>query len=257
MGGFVQCIKSEGGNAKTFSPYSNYFAWKESSDQPQVTYLDTIYDSTRNRLIPFSVKALDHELVKIKGLVIFSHGYSKNRPDAYLSYDYIGESLQSSGYMVVSIQHEQKGDPILPTTGDLQVLRRPFWENGAQNIALVLEKILSSNRSYVQLPLILIGHSNGGDQSAYYSSIHPGEVNTLITLDNWRHSLTNVDVKKALTIRAKDSRTDVVVFKDWEKRKTQYFQIDSVNVKHADMNDKGTMEQKKEILRSILEFLKD
>lgn len=257
MWGFFQFIKSEGGDTKIISPYSNYFAWEESSDQPQVSYLDTIYDSTRNRLIPFSVKAPNHQTVNSKGLVIFSHGYSNNRPDAYLSYDYIGESLLSRGYVVVSIQHEQKGDPVLPTKGDLQVLRKPFWENGAQNIALVLEKILFSNSSYSQLPLILIGHSNGGDQSAYYSTIHPGEVPTLITLDNWRHSLTNVEVQKALTIRAKDSRTDDIVFKDWEKRKTHYFQIDSVNVKHADMNDKGTMEQKKEILRSILDFLKD
>ena len=254
--GFFQYIQGGGQGNYALSPYANYMSWDDES-KPSSSYLDTVFDSTRNRIIPFSVKAMEFKDISPKGLVIFSHGYSNNRPDAYLSYDYIGQSLKSRGYVVLSIQHEQAGDPVLPTKGDLQVLRKPFWENGARNIELVLKNFLEANRAYADLPLILIGHSNGGDQSAYYAMQHPGEVSALISLDNWRHSLSTIEVGRGLTIRANDSRTDEMVFKNWEQRKTQYFQIDSVNVKHADMNDKGTMEQKKEILRSIFVFLNE
>ncbi len=226
---------------------------ERNKDKP---ILDTVFDTARDRAIPFMIE-LSPYLDEWKGVVIFSHGYANNRPDAYLSYSYLIEGLRSRGYLVVSIQHELSNDPILPLKGNMQIVRRPFWENGALNIDKVYQNIVQRDTLIGSLPIILIGHSNGGDQSAFYCYLHPNKIQTLITLDNLRFNLTDLMVEKQLSIRSQDRVADSVVFENWEKGKTQYFQIDTVQVKHANMNDKGSINDKKEILRLIFNFLED
>jgi predicted dienelactone hydrolase len=85
-----------------------------------------LFDSARDRSIPVAYYAPANK-PDGKGcpLVIVSHGYNENRPGSYLSYAYIGEKLASSGYFVVSIQHELPTDSLIPSTGIPQVVRRP------------------------------------------------------------------------------------------------------------------------------------
>lgn len=214
---------------------------------------DTFFDEARKRSIP--ICNYFQKNIKYKGWVIFSHGYGGNNPESYMKYAYLTKGLAEKGYFVTSIQHEEIGDPFLPTKGDMQQLRLPFWTRGSANIDFVQKQLLFQNKFLADLSLIVIGHSNGGDISAQFTVDQPGKVSLLITLDNWRRSLQDINCEGLLTIRASDSKTDKEVFENWDKRKTQNVQIVNLPVKHSDMNDKGTEEQKMQILRSILVFL--
>ncbi len=218
-----------------------------------ISVLNQFQDSLRKRNIAIENTFLPD--IHYIGWVIFSHGYGNNKGDTYLKYSYITHGLAKRGYFVTSIQHEMENDPILPMKGDMQLLRAPFWIRGSDNIHFVKEQLLKKDYFLNSIPIILIGHSNGGDISARYSLRNTNEIDKLVTLDNLRHSLTNVACKGILTLRSQDRETDKEVFENWENRKTQYAQIVKLPVNHSDMSDRGTEEQKMQILRSILDFL--
>src|SRR5690606_17630538 len=104
-------------------------------------------------------------------------------------YSYITSYLASQGYFVVSIQHELPGDSLLPLDGIPQVVRRPNWERGVENIHFVINYL---KKSYPQLnfqEITLGGHSNGGDMVALFPERYPKEVHRIFTLDNRRMAL--------------------------------------------------------------------
>jgi predicted dienelactone hydrolase len=80
-----------------------------------------------------------------KKLSLFSHGYGQNKGGDYLAYSYLSEVLASKGFFVVSIQHELATDSLLPLTGNPQIVRRPFWERGAENILFVINELKRTN----------------------------------------------------------------------------------------------------------------
>lgn len=225
------------------------------------TRLDSLamFDSSRNRLIPVALYLPQStQELKSQKLVIFSHGYYANRGGSNQAYSYLTAYLAAKGYFVASIQHELPTDDLIPDKGIPQVVRRPFWERGVQNILFVLGEL---KKHYPQLDykhLILIGHSNGGDMSMLFGQLHPTWVDKIISLDNRRVAFPRTRHPKIYSLRSSDQPADEGVLPTPEEQKKHKMQIIPLkNTPHRNMDNSGNEEQKKEINQYLVQFLKD
>lgn len=216
--------------------------------------LDTLqlFDESRQRAIPIAVyKPITPQ--KKYDLVIFSHGYGANYSKNYLAYSYITSYLASNGYYVVSIQHELKNDSLLPASGIPQIVRRPIWERGVENIRFVLNEM---NGQIEINKVILIGHSNGGDMSVLYPQIYPNTVQTIITLDHLRMAIPKEEDLKIVSLRSSNLSADEGVLPN--EKELEMYPIEIIqlkNIKHNDMNDFSKRKYKKTIQKIILDCL--
>jgi predicted peptidase len=223
--------------------------------------LDTLrlFDVARNREIPIAVfKPISTKLLKHQKLIVFSHGYGENKGGAYLGYSYLTNYLASRGYFVVSIQHELASDSLLPLTGIPQIVRRPFWDRGADNILFVINELKKSHPDLDFENITLIGHSNGGDMTALFPQKYPNVVNKIITLDNRRMALPLSKDVKVYSLRSSDQPADDGVLPSAEEQKKCRMTILKLpNTIHNSMDDDANEIQRAEIRNYILSFLND
>ena len=237
-------------------------SFRQSDDNKSVTTfsLDTLklYDQNRQREIPIAFYRPEINISGKQKIVIFSHGYGQNKGGDYLAYSYLAEFLASKGYFVVSIQHELATDSLLPLTGNPQILRRPFWERGGDNILFVVNELKKTNPDLDYKHITLIGHSNGGDMTALFPQKYPNVVEKIITLDNRRMALPKTKKVKVYSLRSSDQLADDGVLpteKEIKKFKIKIIKL--ANTTHNEMDDNADDEQRKEIQSEILTFLKD
>jgi pimeloyl-ACP methyl ester carboxylesterase len=216
-----------------------------------------LFDSARNRSIPVAYYAPANK-PDGKGcpLVIVSHGYNENRPGSYLSYAYIGEKLATSGYFVVSIQHELPTDSLIPAAGIPQVVRRPFWDRGADNILFVINYLKKAKPGLQFTHISLIGHSNGGDMTALFPQKYPGMVQQIITLDNRRMPLPRTRFPRVYSLRSADQPADEGVLPaENEQKENNITIIKLIDVRHNDMGGNAQPHQQKQINKYLIQFL--
>jgi predicted esterase len=215
----------------------------------------TLFDKSRNRQIPIAFYKPQIDRPKV---VIFSHGYGQNNGGDYLTYSYLTEYLSSKGYFVASIQHELPTDSLIQLTGIPQIVRRPFWERGADNILFVINELKKSNPELNFKHITLIGHSNGGDMTALFPQKYPSLVDKIITLDNRRMNLPRTTNPKVYSLRSSDQPADQEVLPtDEEQKKYGMTVIRLLNTIHNNMDNKANHEQRKEIRNYVLKFLAD
>ncbi len=227
-----------------------------SEDKTYTFKIDTVslFDQSRNREVPVAFYTPQKPKPQI---VIFSHGYYFNRNGSYFKYSYLTEFLASKGYFVASIQHELPTDSLIPTTGTPQIVRRPFWNRGAENILFIINQIKKSNPTLDFTHITLIGHSNGADMSALFPQVYPNIINKLITLDNRRMALPRASKPKVYSIRSSDQTADQGVLPTEAEQKEHGITIVKLpNTIHNDMDNKANTDQRKEIANYVLTFLK-
>lgn len=213
----------------------------------------TLFDQSRNREIPI---ALYKPGIDSPEIVIFSHGYGYNKGGNYLAYSYLTEYLASKGYFVASIQHELPTDSLIPSTGIPQIVRRPFWERGADNILFVINELKKSNPELDFKHITLIGHSNGADMTALFSQKYSGVIYKIITLDNRRMALPGTTNPKVYSLRSSDQPADQgVIPSAGEQKKYGITIIKLSNTIHNNMDNKANKKQRKEITNYVLTFL--
>jgi dienelactone hydrolase len=225
----------------------------------QKVQLDTtlLFDSLRQRSIPIAIYQPQKQIISGKQpLIIISHGYGQNKGGDYLVYSYLSNYLAAKGYLVASIQHELPTDSLLPLTGIPQVVRRPFWERGADNILFVLKYLQKKYPNLDFNNVALIGHSNGGDMTALFPQKYPDHVAKIITLDNRRMALPKNKYPAVLSIRSSDQAADEGVLPtETEERTFNIRIIKLVNTIHNNMDDSANEIQRNEIRKLILDFL--
>lgn len=218
-----------------------------------------VYDSIRNRLIPYALYApVTKETPDSIRVVIFSHGYGSNYSRNYLNYSYLTKNLARAGFWTLSIQHELLGDPLIPKEGNMQVVRMPFWIRGEENILFVLNDF---KRKYPDLKISsvdLIGHSNGGDMSILTAKDHPELIRKVITLDHLRMPVPRVSHPRFSSLRSTDKTADSLVIPSQEDCLKYGIQIVPLKkITHNEMNDEGSRKQKKQINQIIQKILED
>lgn len=215
----------------------------------------TLFDKIRNRPIPVAIYKPKSSKAKV---IVFSHGYGQNGPGTYLAYSYLTEYLASKGYFVISIQHELPTDSLIPSSGIPQVVRRPFWERGAENILFVINELKRTNPELDFKHVTLIGHSNGADMTALFPQKYPGIVDKIITLDNRRMPLPRTSSPKVYSLRSSDQPADEGVLpNEVEEQKFRMKIIKLLNTIHNDMDDHANDRQRDEIREYVLTFLND
>ncbi|MBK8627867.1 MAG: alpha/beta hydrolase [Saprospiraceae bacterium] len=234
---------------------------KSVEDKSQFEFsLDTLklYDQSRQREIPIAIYKPTSKVSGKQKLVIFSHGYGQNKGGDYLAYSYLTEFLATKGFFVVSIQHELATDSLLPLTGNLQIVRRPFWERGADNILYVINELKRTNPDLDFKHITLVGHSNGGDMTALFPQKYPNIVEKIITLDNRRMALPKSKRVTVYSLRSSDQPADEGVLPT--KKETKKYKMKIVklaNTTHNEMDDNANDEQRKEIQEYFLTFIND
>lgn len=218
--------------------------------------LENWMDSTRMREIPvaFFLPRKFEDSTKVN-LVIFSHGYGANYPKNYTNYSYLTKRLASSGYWVLSIQHELKNDSLLPKTGEVQVVRKPFWERGMQNILFVIEQFKREFPGVKIKRISAIGHSNGGDMSVYTAQKYPELFQQVITLDHLRVAIPRTGKTKFTTLRSSDQQADPGVLPVSNLTTIKVIQLKKIG--HNEMNDEGSRKQHKMINKLVLRALRN
>jgi predicted peptidase len=241
---------------------TNYSMFGKSVEDKSVIVfsLDTLklYDQSRQREIPTAVYKPKTDTTEKQKVVIFSHGYGQNKGGDYLAYSYLTEFLASKGYFVVSIQHELATDSLLPLTGNPQIVRRPFWDRGADNILFVINELKKTYPDLDYKHITLIGHSNGGDMTALFPQKYPNKVEKIITLDNRRMAFPKTKKVQVYSLRSSDQPADEGVLpteKEIEKYKMKIVKL--ANTTHNEMDDNANDEQRKEIQKYIINFLID
>ncbi|WP_029906151.1 S9 family peptidase [Prevotella sp. 10(H)] len=228
-----------------------------SQTEKESKYIFNIYDRSRERLIPLAIYPPKNNIVK-PAIVIVSHGYDRNRGNAYLDYSYISDRLSSEGYYVISIQHELADDHFLAMEGNLYKTRMPNWQRGADNILFTINEIKKIRPDLDWEDVSLIGHSNGGDMSMLFATQHPEYVKRAISLDHRRMPVPLTDKPRLLSLRGCNFEADEGVLPSAADQKKYSIQIIRYNdIKHGDMDDKGSPAQRDTICSHILEFLKN
>ncbi|MBL0262261.1 MAG: alpha/beta hydrolase [Saprospiraceae bacterium] len=222
--------------------------------------LDTLrlYDQSRQREIPIAIFKPSSKVSGKQKVIIFSHGYGQNKGGDYLAYTYLTEYLAAKGFFVVSIQHELATDSLLPLKGNPQIVRRPFWERGADNILFVINELKRTNPDLDFNHISLIGHSNGGDMTALFPEKYPNIVEKIITLDNRRKALPKSKKVKVYSLRSSDQPADEGVLptvKETKKYKMKIVKL--ANTTHNEMDNNANDEQRREIQEYILTFIND
>ncbi len=234
---------------------------KSVEDKSVIAFsLDTLklYDQSRQREIPIAIYKPTSKVSGKQKIIIFSHGYGQNKGGDYLAYSYFTEFLASKGYFVVSIQHELATDSLLPLTGNPKIVRRPFWERGADNILFVINELQKTNPDLDYNHITLIGHSNGGDMTALFPQKYPNIVEKIITLDNRRMALPKIKKVKVYSLRSSDQPADEGVLPtEKEIKKYRIKIVKLANTTHNEMDDNANDEQRKEIQKHIFTFIND
>ena len=216
----------------------------------------TLFDHSRQREIPIAIYRPASEVPGKQKIVIFSHGYGQNKGGDYLAYSYLTEFLATNGFFVVSIQHELATDSLLPLTGNPQIVRRPFWEQGADNILFVINELKLNNPDLDYEHITLIGHSNGGDMTALFPQNYPGVVEKIITLDNRRMALPRSKEVKVYSLRSSDQPADEGVLPTEKENKKYKMTIAKLsNTTHNEMDNNANKDQRIEIQKYVIEFL--
>lgn len=223
--------------------------------RPVVSYTVDLYDTIRSRIIPLTIYAPQAN-ARHKGVVLFSHGYGGNSGKSYQTYSYLTEALAAAGYFVISIQHELPGDAPLAMQGDLCQTRLPNWERGVENIAFTLKTFQNLRPDLDWTNVTVAGHSNGGDMSILFAMRHPDQVANVLSLDHRRMPLPRTRHPRIGSLRGCDYPAGPGLLPD--ARQQKQFGITIVcynNIRHTDMDNKGTALQHQQICRDVLQFI--
>ncbi|HEX8193102.1 MAG TPA: alpha/beta fold hydrolase [Allosphingosinicella sp.] len=203
-----------------------------------------LFDEQRGRAVPLRLYGSDRP--RSRPLAIISHGYGGTSG----AYSFIAEALVQRGYFVVSIQHELPGDAPMPTEGEPQVVRRPFWERGAGTIDYVIDTFRGNEAR--RTPVLLIGHSNGGDMSMLYAARRPERVSAVFSLDSRRFPFPRTRRPRICSARSSDQAADPGVLPSPDVQARLGMVIERVPVIHNDMWNGASTAQKAAML-AVLE----
>lgn len=211
-----------------------------------------LFDPARGRKIPLAIYMAGE--TSPKKLAVFMHGYGQNRPDSYLAYSCLTNWLAQEGWQVFSVQNELASDPMLPTSGDIKVVRMPFWQQGSDNISFLLRSIDPSLAKASRR--LLIGHSQGGDSAMLHCTNHPTDFTDVITLDHRRMPIPRISSPRISSIRSSDQLPDLGVIPSRTIAAELGIRIVPLKgVTHNDMDESGSPEVHKQILEELSRLL--
>lgn len=221
-------------------------------------FADPIVDENRDRTIPIEITTPSDDFdcsVDSKCAVAFiSAGYGI----PHTKYKFLAKTFSKLGYLVIAIGHELPGDPSLSVSGDLFQTRSENWIRGAETLKVVRNELRTRHVDYDFDNIVLAGHSNGGDISAWLLRESPSFVSHIITLDHRRVPFPRTKNVKVLTVRASDFKADNDVLPtSTEQTEFGSCVVRIANSRHNDMSDFGPSLLKSKIQKVVKDWLSD
>jgi hypothetical protein len=215
-----------------------------------------LHDASRNRDVPVELSISRRAEIKAMfgfkpRVAIVNHGYTVNHNE----YKFIANVLATQGYLVVSIQHDLKGDAPLSMVGFPYVGRMPMYERGVQNIFFTIEEVKKRYPNLNYANLTMLGHSNGGDISMFFAGHNPELVNKIVTLDNLRVPFLMSGKSRILSFRSRDWKPDPGVVPTDEMCEDAGIELVKTDFQHVDMSDRGPDKVKESIRTKLERFL--
>ena len=223
---------------------------------PTIGMATTLFDASRQRQIPielyYPANANDCLATHPCPVALLSAGYGV----AHTEYRFVAEVLNRAGYLVIAIGHELAQDPPLSVQGNLFETRRENWQRGAVTLEFVQQALQTQLPGFDFSRLTLVGHSNGGDISAWLANAHPELVSALITLDHRRVPLPRNKNIRVLSIRASDFPADEgVLLSEPEQARYDGCVLTIAGAKHNELTDQGPDWLKARIKADLLSYL--
>ena len=217
----------------------------------------TLYDQHRLRVVPVKLYFPDRATLctatSTCPTALLGPGYGVD----HTHYSFIAKALNDLGYLVVAIQNQLPNDPDMPRGKNITALRRPFWQQGADNARFVRSELISRYPQFDWKHVVLVGHSHGGDSFAWLLRERPSWVSTLITLDNRRVALPRTRSIRVLSIRAGDFPADPGVLPTVRERDASPIRIVKLaDARHNAMNDNADTALKRNITSLVQSFLR-
>lgn len=221
----------------------------------QRVYTVCLFDSARERRVPVTIYQPE-KIVEPAPVIIFSHGYGVNAPGSNQTYSSLTGPLSDRGYFVISIQHELPDDPLLAMEGDFMQTRMAAWQRGVENILFTIREFKKLKPEFDWRKMTVMGHSNGGDISMLYATRYPETVCKVISLDHRRMIMPRTDAPRVYTLRGCDYPADDGVLPSGEEQKKYQMTVTGLeDIKHSQMDDKGSREQHEKMLGYLYRFL--
>lgn len=207
---------------------------------PFCALAQTVTDPSRDREIPietyFPDNAVNCSPTARCAVAMLSAGYGVSHKD----YQFLTKTLNRAGYLVVAVGHELPSDPPLSVEGSLYETRAENWQRGADTLSFIRAHFKTQLPAYNFDKVLLIGHSNGGDISAWLINHGATFADHIITLDHRRVPLPRDPKIKVLSIRASDFPADPGVLPNNEELKKYHSCVVTIaKAKHNDMSDEG------------------
>ena len=208
-----------------------------------------LLDPERNRRIPVLVYGAEAD--GARPLALISPGYGIGHGD----YRFIADELDRRGFRVAAVQHVLDDDPPVPGGDNLAVRRRPFWAEGVANLRRVAAELRRRGLA-TEAPMLLIGHSHGGDIAMLHATLHPDEVGSVFSLDNRRMPWPRADRPRLCSARSSDHPADAGVLPTPGEQARFGMIVVPTTVRHDDMwegADAGGKAAMLGVLRQCLE----
>ncbi|OGX85304.1 hypothetical protein BEN47_15210 [Hymenobacter lapidarius] len=217
-------------------------------------------DSSRNRVIPVAVyypavlpasAATGGQPPKLK-LAVLSHGYGVKNTE----YSFVARHLVAHGYYVASLQQDLPTDAPIPQGGDVHQTRYPYWKRGVENIAFAIRALRRRTLVLDGQPVLLLGHSYGGDIAMLFAQEHPALAQRVISFDNCRVPLPRTRQPRIFSLRSSDQAADPgVVPTSVEQAEFGMTIIKLAATPHNKMCDAASARQKQEMNQWVSRFL--
>lgn len=104
------------------------------------------------------------------------------------SYGVFADALVQDGYLVATLGIAVRDDdpPFLNKGDSIAEGRRPLWEIGIGALDAVRAELGLRGLADLARPMVLLGHSHGGDIAVTYAERHPDRIRAVLALDNQR-----------------------------------------------------------------------
>src|SRR5438270_3307180 len=101
-------------------------------------------------------------------------------------YSFLAKYLARRGFAVAEVRLELPGDSPIATGGNIAALRAPELRSGVNTVRYTIGQLDRLRYASATRPVVLVGHSNGGDVAMLFGSEYPAEVGVIFSLDNLR-----------------------------------------------------------------------
>jgi len=171
-------------------------------------------------------------------------------------YSFLANDLARGGFAVAEVQLELPGDPSIPTSGHVAELRAAELHSGVNSLGYAIAALKRLRYASATQPVVLVGHSNGGDVAMLYQAERPGEVAMIFSLDNLRVPIARTSDPHICSLRSSDKVADVGVLPDDEQRAQFNIEIQQGRMRHDRMWNGGTGAEKRVMLTALARCLK-